>query len=64
MIEATDYLRPVQVSEIMGWTLNTLACYRSRGEGPPFVKVRNRVLYPAKALDVWILGNDKAGLSS
>ena len=64
MIGATDYLRPVQVSEIMGWTLNTLACYRSRGEGPPYVKVRNRVLYPSKGLNAWIRENDKAGLSS
>jgi len=64
MIGATDYLRPLQVAEIMGWSVNTLACYRSRGEGPPFVKVRNRVLYQADQLDTWILENNKAGLSS
>ena len=51
---ATDYLRPAQVGEIMGWSQNTLANYRSRGEGPPYVKVRNRVLYPADELDRWI----------
>lgn len=59
MTEATDYLRPAQVGEIMGWSLNTLACYRSRGEGPPYVKVRNRVLYPSAELARWIEGEDK-----
>ena len=54
MTAATDYLRPAQVGEIMGWSLNTLANYRSRGEGPPYVKVRNRVLYPVVDLDRWI----------
>lgn len=54
MTSAIDYLRPAQVGEIMGWSLNTLANYRSRGEGPPYVKVRNRVLYPADDLDRWI----------
>lgn len=54
MTEATDYLRPAQVGEIMGWRVNTLACYRSRDEGPPFVKVRNRVLYPSDGLARWI----------
>ena len=29
MTDATDYLRPAQVAEIMGWSLNTLANYRS-----------------------------------
>lgn len=54
MTEATDYLRPAQVGEILGWSVNTLACYRSRDEGPPYVKVRNRILYPAEALARWI----------
>ena len=45
MTASTDYLRPAQVGEIMVWSLNTLANYRSRGEGPPYVKVRNSVLY-------------------
>lgn len=59
MTEATDYLRPAQVGEIMGWSLNTLANYRSRGEGPPYVKVRNRVLYPSAELARWIEVEDR-----
>lgn len=59
MIEATDYLRPNQVGKIMGWSVNTLACYRSRGEGPPYVKVRNRVLYPSNGLARWIANQSK-----
>ncbi len=61
---AVDYMRPAQVGEIMGWSLNTLANYRSRGEGPPYVKVRNRILYPADQLDAWIRDNNKVGLAS
>ena len=54
MTEAKEYLRPAQVGEIIGWTLSTLANYRCSGDGPPYVKVRNRVLYPADDLDRWI----------
>lgn len=54
MTEATEYLRPAQVGEIIGWTLFTLANYRCSGDGPPYVKVRNRVLYPADELARWI----------
>ena len=59
MTTTTDYLRPAQIGEIMGWSLNTLANYRSRGEGPPYVKVRNRVLYPLSELDRWIVEQAK-----
>ena len=59
MTGTTGYLRPAQVGEIMGWSLNTLANYRSRGEGPPYVKVRNRVLYPTDDLDRWIADQAK-----
>ena len=34
MTGTIDYLSPAQVGEIMVWSLNTLANYRSRGEGP------------------------------
>lgn len=64
MPEATEYLRPAQVGGIIGWSINTLACYRSRGEGPPYVKVRNRILYPAIGLDSWIRQNSSVGKSS
>ncbi len=50
----TDYLRPQQVAEMLGWTEKTLRTYRNRGGSPPFVKVRNRVLYPADELARWI----------
>lgn len=60
MTEATHYLRPAQVGGIMGWSINTLACYRSRGEGPPYMKVRNRVLYPSNELSSWIEDNDSS----
>lgn len=49
------YLRPETVAEIMGYTKQTLATYRSRGHGgPPWIKVRSRILYPVKDFKKWI----------
>ncbi len=55
----TDYLRPGQVAEMLGWTETTLRTYRVRGGSPPFIKVRNRVLYPAEGLARWIADEAK-----
>ena len=40
--------------------VQTLKSWRSRGEGPPFVKIGNRVLYPVRSAAVWIHGRAKA----
>lgn len=58
-VTTTDYLRPQQVAEMLGWTEKTLRTYRNRGGSPPFVKVRNRVLYPADDLARWIADEAK-----
>ena len=35
-------------------TRGTLSQWRHRGEGPPYIKYGNRVLYEGRALNKWI----------
>ncbi|MFG2544356.1 helix-turn-helix transcriptional regulator [Streptomyces sp. NPDC048594] len=53
-----EFLIPVQVAEITGLTLGTLANYRCWGKGPEFVKVSpgrgGAVLYRRKDVDEWL----------
>lgn len=42
------------VAEIIGLAPTTLAKRRVSGDGPPFVKLGARVLYPARELQEWI----------
>ncbi len=46
MTDDFKYYRPVDVSELMGWSLKTLANYRCEGVGPPYIKVGRKCLYP------------------
>ena len=50
-------LTPAQAARYLGVQRNTLAIWRTRGEGPPFIKVsrhRNgRVLYRVSDLEEW-----------
>ena len=32
----------------------TLANWRAKGKGPPFIKAGGRVVYPGKALNEWL----------
>lgn len=34
-------------------TVNTLACWRNRRQGPPFRKFGRKVLYPLDLLEQW-----------
>lgn len=47
-----------QVSGLLGVTKNTLACWRSRGTGPAYVKMgegrRSKVRYRAADVEAWI----------
>lgn len=49
-----DYLREPQVAETTGLAPSTLAKMRSRGGGPPFVKVGRIVRYPEDKLLEWL----------
>ena len=59
MTVTEEYLRPQQVADLLGLGIPTLKTYRSRKKGPPYVKVRNRVLYPADELARWIANEAK-----
>ncbi len=49
------YLTAAEVSQRFGGSpsAGTLANWRTRGEGPPYVKIGSRVLYPIEKLDAW-----------
>ena len=55
-----EFFRPADVAEIMGWTESTLANYRTNGGGPPYTKVRNRVLYSKVEFYRWIKEQNRA----
>lgn len=47
MENTSDYLTPKEVSKITGWSIKTLAIYRSGKEkkGIPYYKRGNRIFY-------------------
>lgn len=51
---AKEYLTPKEVSERFGLAVGTLANWRSRRVGPPFVKAGGSVLYHVDELHGWL----------
>ena len=49
------YLTPVQLAERWGGTIHirTLQNWRCKREGPEFVKIGSRVMYPLEAVEKW-----------
>lgn len=50
----TDYLTPVQVSERLQVSRQTLSYWRSRNRGPISVQIGNSVRYPRTELEAWL----------
>lgn len=48
------YLDEDHVSAALGRTKRCLRALRARGEGPPYVKVLNKILYPADEFRAWL----------
>lgn len=48
------YLTAKEVAELYSIPDQTLANWRSKDYGPPFVKMRHRVLYKVKDLENWL----------
>ncbi len=48
------YLTPREVAQSYGFSEGTLANMRSRRIGPPFVKMKKKVLYPVEQLEDWL----------
>lgn len=50
-----EYLGPKQVVEkFPGLTVNTLAIWRHRRIGPPYLKLGRATVYPASGLAAWL----------
>lgn len=59
----THLLDPREVSERLGISTSTLAYWRTRGEGPAFVKAGKSVRYTEAALAEWIEANTATSTS-
>jgi excisionase family DNA binding protein len=48
-----EYLTTKEVAQLLRLKPRTLKKWRSQKQGPPFVRLGNRVRYPRKPLDEW-----------
>ena len=51
---STDAYTPKQVEEATGFTVATLATWRSRGKGPKFVRIMGRIYYMRTDVQEWL----------
>ncbi|MEO9611900.1 MAG: helix-turn-helix domain-containing protein [Tateyamaria sp.] len=49
-----EYLTPIDLSKLIQVPLNTLANWRCVGAGPNYVKLGQRIRYPAADVQEWI----------
>jgi len=47
-------LKSGEVAETLGLSVRTLEAYRSKGGGPPYIKIRGAVRYDADDLSKWL----------
>jgi predicted DNA-binding transcriptional regulator AlpA len=48
------FLTGAEVATVLSRPIGTLYNWRSRGEGPPSVKIRGRVMYRSSELERWL----------
>lgn len=58
---APDLIRDHEASRMLDMSTKTLANQRSRGEGPPFVRLGRTIRYSRKALEAWIESQQVGG---
>ncbi|MGA8758009.1 MAG: helix-turn-helix domain-containing protein [Stellaceae bacterium] len=51
-----EYMDTREAAGYLGISANTLNCWRSRREGPPFCKIGGKVRYRLADLDAWADG--------
>lgn len=51
------FLRPSQVEERYPLRAQTLASWRVKGIGPPYVRVGRMIVYPIEAIESWLAVN-------
>ena len=54
---ADELIRTEDVARLLGLTEGTMANQRSRGEGPPFIRIGRAVRYSRRAVTAWIEAN-------
>jgi predicted DNA-binding transcriptional regulator AlpA len=54
LVATMTLLHPIDVAELLGVPVATLANWRSLGKGPPFLRVGRHVRYRAGDVDGWI----------
>lgn len=53
--ESPDLVTEVEIAPVVGLSPKTLSNMRSRGEGPPYVRISGRAIrYSRRAVDAWI----------
>lgn len=55
-----DTHSPVEVAEVIGVTVGTLAAWRCRNKGPKFVRIAGRIRYPKTEVQEWLEEQIKA----
>jgi hypothetical protein len=58
-----NLLNTAEAAEQLRVKKQTLENWRTRGEGPPFIKVGRRVFYRVSGLDVWLTGRIRSSTS-
>jgi excisionase family DNA binding protein len=54
LVEVMTLLHAVDVAELLGVPVGTLANWRASGKGPPYLQVGSHVRYRANDVDAWI----------
>lgn len=49
-----EYCTPTELAERLAVSRGTLANWRVRGSGPPFIRVGRRIRYRREAVDEWL----------
>src|SRR5262245_41845490 len=58
-LEGVDLITPEQTAAIIGQAVPTLASWRSRGQGPPYIKLGREIFYKADSLKLWINSRER-----
>ena len=48
------YLSTVEAADLLNTTAGVLANWRHHGEGPPYIKLRRKILYAVKDIQEWL----------
>ncbi len=59
-----NHLTEEQEADALGVVTRTLRAWRQRGEGPPFVKVGKKILYPIDGNAAWLKAKEQLPVRS